>query len=112
MALNRHFAEANQVQLPVPNGAESGDPVVIGEGDLHGVLLVDEGDSEEGFATVQLDGAFRFELDGPIDAGDAVTGAAVGATEVNNGDDSTTFGIALQSLENGETAEIPIRLSN
>jgi len=112
MALNRYFAEANQVSLPVPNGAESGDPVVIGTGDLHGVLLVDEGDSEEGFATVQLDGAFLFELDGPIDAGDSVTGALVGATEHLDGDDSTVFGVALKSLENGETAEIPVRLSN
>lgn len=110
MALNRHYAEANQVSLPVPNGALSGDPVCIGG--LHAVLLVDEGDSTEGEATVQLDGAFRFELTGPINAGEAIQGTDIDAAEHLGGDDTQTFGHALISLANGVTADVPVRLAN
>jgi predicted RecA/RadA family phage recombinase len=102
VALNRHFAEANQVSLPVEEGTESGDPIVIGE--LNAVALVDRQD--DGEATCQLDGAFRFEVTGPFSAGDAVTAAEVGGTG------SSTFGHVLEDVANGETREVPVRLSN
>lgn len=109
MATNRAYAEGNQISLPVPDGTESGDPVCVGA--LNAVALVDQQDDDE--ATCQLDGAFYFPLDGPVDAGDVVTGADIGASEINGGDDSKTFGVALRSVANGETDVLtPVRLSN
>lgn len=105
MALNRAYAEANQIKVPVPADTESGDPVVVGE--LNGVALIDEQD--DGEATCQFDGAFYFELTGPISAGDPVTVTDVGA---EGGTGSDTFGHALTDVASGVTTDVPVRLSN
>lgn len=108
MAKNRIREECNQISLPVPAGTVSGDPVAVGE--LNGVALTDRGAWTENEATCQLDGSFGFELTGPVAPGDAVTRDEVNAKGDASG--SGTFGHAVGSLANGETAVVEVRLSN
>lgn len=108
MALNRYLADANNVSLPVPNGTESGDPLVIGG--LPCVALIDQQD--DGNATVQTDGAFLFDVTGDSggpDAGDIVYLQGDGSIDIDSGN-GDRFGYALAPVENGQTTEIPVKI--
>lgn len=107
MALNRVRAEANQLALPVPDGAESGDPLVIG--DLPCVCLVDEGQWTEGEATVQCDGSFRLLVGVATDPGDIIywhDGSPDTLNKTASG--GKRFGYALETQSGSGEIEVKI----
>lgn len=108
MALNRVRAEANQVSVPVPAGTVSGDAVAVGE--LNGVALCDRGEWTTDEATIQLDGSFAFEMDGPITVGQVITRNQVNARGAPAG--GGTFGHALTALAGGVTGDVEVRVAN
>lgn len=108
MARNRHYAEATQFPLPVPEATESGDALVIG--DLPCVALTDRDD--DGEATVQTDGAFLFPVtgdDGAVGAGDLVYIDGSGDL-TNDASGNTRFGYALEAVGSGSTTTIPVKV--
>lgn len=68
MALNEVFKVGKSISLPVGTGVESGDPVRLGV--LNGVAIVDAGSgfNAEGWASVDLFGGHKFEIDGGEEA--------------------------------------------
>ena len=72
MALNQVYDEADPLKVPVPEGTESGDPVLIGK--LPGTALTDRGD--DGEATVKFGGGFRHPVTGKN--GESNSAVAVG----------------------------------
>lgn len=62
MAKNQVFAPSKTRSLPVADGTESGDPVIVGS--IVGVALTSkgEGGNAAGNATVALDGAFDLPI--------------------------------------------------
>lgn len=107
MALNEHLADADQVSLPVPDGTESGDPLVIGG--LPCVALIDQQDDDT--ATVKCNGAFRFDVTGDSSgpgAGDIVYLQSDGSIDNDSGGDR--FGYALEDAPVNGTAEIPVKI--
>lgn len=111
MAQNVVREEANQVELPVPAGTKSGDPVAVGQ--LNGLALTDRDAWTAGSATVKLNGSVRLSITGP--GGGLAVGAAVSRDLVNAvGDAAGTgvFGHLLEPIGAGVTAEVEIRISN
>lgn len=87
MALNEIYKVASELVFPVADTVKSGDLVVVGG--IHGVAQQDAVTGEDGntYATLKLDGVFKFTTSDAFDAGDVayVTGAgAVTATASGN----------------------------
>jgi predicted RecA/RadA family phage recombinase len=116
MAKNRVYAEAHELSLPVPEGAKSGDPVVVG--DLPGVLLIDRRpatDPRAGTATLQFDGAYKFPVEGKkkggnqkIEPGQKVFLLA-GKLSANN-EEGKFFGYALEEVASAATTVIIVKV--
>jgi len=121
VALNRVREHATRLRLPVPDGTESGDPLVIGG--LPCVAVTDKnedagdmGDADDGCASVQTDGSWAFPVKGEDDnsnqaiaVGDIVYIDSDGEMNVDavNGD---RFGYALGVVESGATTEIEVKI--
>lgn len=112
MALNRKREKATQLSLPVPEGTESGDPLLVG--DLPCVALVDRND--DGESTCQTDGSFVLSVDADaaaIEIGDELFTDGAGA--VTNDDDSGAnghFGYALGAVDNTESDSIEVKIGH
>lgn len=112
LALNREYAEADHIPMPVPEGTESGDPLVIGA--LPCVAEIDR--QPDGMATVDCHGAYRFPVVGKnkagekaIEAGDIVYLMADGTINVNN-EEGERFGYALAPVTKNKTETIPVKV--
>lgn len=111
MATNREKESANRLSLPVPDGTESGDPLVIGE--LACVAVTDKSEWTTGDASVQTDGSFKLEV-----VGDDGSPAAIAAGDVvfldsgvlSSDDSGDRFGYALEPVGSGETATIEVKI--
>ena len=116
MATNEVFEPVGKLSLPVPDGTESGDFVLV-FGEIPGVALTDEGDGGNGdnVASVAINPKWVFEFDvnaaaAAIDVGDRVyvDGAALNDDNVNG----TLFGWALEAVANGATTTIRVLLAD
>lgn len=111
MATNVHFAQGDNLSLPVPNNTDSGAPVRVGS--LNGVAMTAEGDggNPSGSASVQLVGVFDLEVTGAVtNVGDPVYITSAGALNVTAADNDL-FGHALASKA-AAASVIPVRVSN
>lgn len=95
MATNNRIAWHESHSLPVAEGVEANDPVIVGA--LVGVALTDRGagGNEDTFATVAVDGVFDLEVTGALAAaGTAVYITSAGAlTATASG--NTLFGYSV-----------------
>ena len=87
MALNEIYKVASELVFPVASTVKSGDLVVVNG--IHGVAQQDAVTGEDGntYATLKLDGVFKFATEDTIEAGEKVyvTGAgAVTSTATGN----------------------------
>lgn len=111
MATNVHFAEGNNLSLPVLSGTKSGDAVRVGS--LNGVAMTARGDGGNATenASVQLEGVFDLEVTGAItDVGDPVYITSAGALNVTEASNDL-FGHAIAS-KGASASTIPVRVSN
>jgi predicted RecA/RadA family phage recombinase len=114
MALNRVRERAFQVSVPVAEGVESGDPVLVGA--MPGVALIDRGKDTPGEATVQFVGSFEFEVAGTekeakekaIAVGDPIY-IKEGKLSADSG--GTLFGYALGTVAKGKTEAIEVKIA-
>lgn len=79
MALNEIYKVASELVFPVANTVVSGDLVVVGG--IVGVAQADAVTGEDGntYATLKLDGVFKFETEDDFAAGDAAYVTSAGA---------------------------------
>lgn len=109
-------SEGIRISLPTASGAESGDPMVLGN-HTPCVLLTDADDDSPYYATVQTEGVFRLSVKGydgssnmPIDVFGPVYYNS-GADPVLNADDSGLFfGVAFDAVDTGTTGTIRVKL--
>lgn len=120
MSTNEVFEPVGKLSLPVPDGTESGDFVLV-FGEIPGVAETDEGDggNADNHATVAINPKWVFDIavvgaDGAgnaaIDIGDRVyvDGAVINA-DVTNGD---FYGWALEAVASGATTTIRVLLAS
>ena len=103
MALNRKYANANEIALPVASGVVSGKAVAVGQ--IPGVALIDR--DSDGEATLQFDGAFNLLVKG-LGNSDANTAVAIGDIvyiqangDVSKNSAGVRFGYALGGVASG-----------
>lgn len=119
MALNRVYAEANQLVLTptVAPGARalSGDPVLVGE--LPGAMLTDADNTlaNRGRGTVQMDGAFEFPVYGSDGAADVAMDEGeivyMGDDGVLSADDTgVRYGYVLRPVTAGRRDPILVKV--
>lgn len=109
MAKNRHLEEARYVELTVPEGTVSGDPVVVGQ--IPAVAVIDR--QADGKATCQRDGAYHLDVKGvekegkeaAIAEGDIVF-LKEGVLSVDN--TGVRFGYAGAPVVKNKTENIPV----
>lgn len=107
MAKNTKLYRADNLELEVGSGIESGDAVAVG--DIVGVALTDANDDD--IATIRTTGTATFKVeanDGDIELGDIVyydDGDIVGDDTGN-----VRFGYALEEVGDGETEEIEVKI--
>lgn len=121
MASNQVFDHGDAVSLPVPAGTKSGDAVRVGE--LNGVALTDRannsdpksatynfgGGNPDGFASIRLAGAFKFDVEFEAAPGDPVYLGGNGLTDDST--DADLFGHALTSKA-AAPGPLTVRLAN
>lgn len=112
MAKNRRFYPAHHLELPVPSGWVSGDPVIVG-GTLPGVCTTDR--DAAGNASVAMAGAYLLTLTTPTGAvaiGTAVYGAA-GSKVLNDVLTARVlFGHVVEgALNAGVTGQVTVKIS-
>lgn len=110
MAKNRHLEAARYVELTVPEGTVSGDPVVVGQ--IPAVAVIDR--QADGKATCQRDGAYFLDVTGKnkagekaIEEGDIVYLMADGTINVNS-EEGKRFGYAGAPVVKNKTENIPV----
>lgn len=113
MAKNLVYPDGWRLELTVPPGTKSGDPVVVGE--LTGVALIDR--QADGKATVDLHGVYALEVKGyagsankAISVGDPVYFDESATPKLNANSAKTLFGYAYEEVASGATATIPVIL--
>ena len=122
MATNRVYAEGRFLYLEVPEGTESGDPVVVG--DIPGVALTDR-DSEDK-ATIDTSGAYKLTVNAKEYDTDAYANKAVSIGDIvyhdednpdegdlnvaEDADNAVRFGYALEAVNAGEEEEILVKI--
>lgn len=112
MATNRVREHATRLALPVPDGTVSGDPLVL-SGGLPCVAVVDQDAWTEGEASVQTDGSFRFPVTAEaneISPGEIIYRETADGDLTNDSSGAERFGYALETVANGETAEIEVKI--
>ena len=110
MATNVHYAQGDNLSLPVKSGTKSGAPVQVGS--LTGVAMtnVGEGGNPSGSASVQLVGVFDLTVEGAVtNVGDPVYIASDGKLNVTDTND--LYGHALASKA-AAAGVVPVRVSN
>lgn len=102
MATNVIFEDGNNLSLPVAQGTQAGDPVLVGAdltSGLVGIALTDEGGgvgNADGYASVQLEGVVDISVTGAV----TVVGAPVyitAANVVNVTNTNVLYGHALET---------------
>lgn len=119
MAKNMAFKEGRCLNLAVPEGTVSGDPVCVGE--FCGVALIDR--QSDGAATVDLGGVYNLSVaaidnsgtegadaDKAVAIGDKIYFASGDTPKLSKRADGTYFGIAYGAITAGETATTPIKI--
>ena len=102
MATNEIFKEANHLSLPVPANTKAGVAVRIGV--LNGFTEVAEGEGVgniDGYASINLEGAFKVEVDGALTKGQAVYITSAGALTATAGTNAV-FGASLSAKGTGK----------
>lgn len=106
MATNQRFMPGDRINVPVPEGTVSGDPVVIGS--LPGVAVTSR--DTDGNATVWFDGVWDLDVTGAVTTiGAPVYLASSGLNAANSGSD-TLFGYALATKTAAEST-IPVKIA-
>jgi hypothetical protein len=116
MARNEVFEPVGKLSVPVPEGTESGDFVLVFD-EIPAVALTDEGDggNADNHATVALNPKWVFEhpvnaAGAAIDIGDRVF---LDGTDLNDDNVNGTFyGWALEAVANGATTTIRVLLAD
>ena len=111
MATNELFRDGDTLNLPVPAGTQSGDPVKVGS--LVGVAITNrgEGGNPSTHATVRRKGAFHLAVSGAITAiGDPIYFVAADGTLTGTATGNTLYGYALKSKGAG-AGNIPVVLA-
>lgn len=96
MAKNLRYSHFDHVNLPVPEGTVSGDPVRVGA--IAGVAKIDR--QADGTATVWLDGSYDFEVAGALTVGQVVYISTAGALTATAGTNNP-FGVAAVAKGSG-----------
>lgn len=114
MAKNMIYKDANVLEIVVPAGITSGDPVVVNN--ITGVALTDR-DATSGKATVKFNAVFDLSVKAINDDGNSavaigdiifwLTGDTPKLSKKNSG---TAFGIALETITEAETDTIKVML--
>lgn len=111
MATNELFRDGDTLNLPVPAGTTSGDPVKVGS--LVGVALTDRGagGNSSTYATVKRKGVFQLGVSGAISAiGDPIYFVAADSTLTGTATGNTLYGYALKS-KGADAGNIPVVLA-
>lgn len=112
MAKNRKFdVNGCPLELPVPEGTKSGDPVVVGQ--IPGVALIDR--QSNGKATCDTGGVYNLSIKGAnkagnkkIEPGDIIFKKG---SELNvNNEEGIRFGYAMEEVASGATTVIPVKI--
>jgi predicted RecA/RadA family phage recombinase len=107
MALNRVREHATRLALPVPDGTESGAPLVIGS--LPCVAVTDQDEWTEGEASVQTDGSWRLEVGVATDVGDEIFWHDGNPDTLNKtASGGKHFGYALEAQGAGGVIEVKV----
>lgn len=114
MAKNQVYHHPDRLELTVPSGRVSGDPVVVGQ--IPGVCLNDR--QTDGKATVATAGVFTLSVKGEGAAGAAAVAEGdllyyeSGQTPPVNKDatNGVRFGYALEAVASGTTATIKVKV--
>jgi len=113
MTTNMIYKKGDVLEIAVPSGITSGDPVVVGN--LTGVALTDR--DSDGNASVKFNGVFDLS----VEAIDGSGNSAVAVGDViywTTGDDpvlnkktsGTIYGVALEAITAGSTDTINVKL--
>lgn len=116
MSKNKELDIGSNIQVPVPEGTESGDPVLLGDQGLCGVA--ETGRNSDGNATVVMppSAVYRIPVEGKgkeanqvIDQFDKVfiDGEVVNADATNG----TFFGWVLDKVASGKTETVRVKLA-
>lgn len=119
MARNIIFEAVSTLSLPVPDGTESGDPLVLFSGKLPCIALTDEGEggNDDNFATVGVSGAVwvaELSVHGEDASGNAAISIGDPISIDSDGEfnkDTTNgaeWGIALGAVSSGATTTIRV----
>lgn len=115
MAKNMYHQEGRTIELPVPAGTVSGDPVAVGK--LAGVALQDR--DSAGNSTVDTRGAYLLPVkainntgNSAIAVGDDLYYVAEDTPKISKKVSGTFMGRALGAVLAGEAATIPVRLGD
>lgn len=113
MSLNQVYDDAHQLEVPVPEGTESGEALLVGV--IPGVAQTDR--NAAGEATVRFKGAFRLavvskegETNKTTAVGDAIFITGAGVLEKKSSG-NTLFGYALETIGSGATKEIVVKIA-
>lgn len=119
MATNEVFEPVGKLSLPVPDGTEAGDALLVFDL-IPAVALTDEGagGNADDHATCAINPAWVFDI--PVKGEDGAGNAAVSVGEVvyvdTDGEinvdltNGTVFGIALEAVSSGATTTIRVLL--
>ncbi|CAM3776963.1 DUF2190 family protein [Alkalicoccus chagannorensis] len=103
MAKNKVYIQAEKLYLAVPEGTESGDPVVVG--DLPAVAVTDADEDDK--VSVDTTGAYKLAVTGAVEEGDALY-FADGALSADDAEGASPhFGYALEA---GEDEDITVKV--
>ena len=107
MAKNQHLRHALHIELPVPSGTKSGDPVKVGA--FVGVTITDR--DAAGNATVWRDGSWHLTVDGAVSGPGVPVYKAEGSTTLTTtATGNTLFGYAL-APKSAAAATIPVAVA-
>lgn len=113
MAKNRVHANGDHLDLTVPSGKVSGDPVAVGQ--IPGVCVVDR--QADGRATVQMNGVYTISVKGidqsgnsAVAEGDILYYTGADTPPVSKKNTGVRFGYALEAVNSAATASIKVRL--
>lgn len=111
MAKNIRFEDAIRLDLPVPSGTVSGDPVLVGI--IPGVAVTDR--DTDGNATVSIAGGCVADIDLASAVVTTVGGpvfiTAAGTVSATSAANSAVYGAALAAKASGAAATIPVLLA-
>ena len=113
MATNMIYKKGDVLEIAVPSGITSGDPVVVNN--ITGVALTDR--DSDGNASVKFDGVFDLSVKGidtdgnsAVAIGDIIYWVSGDTPKLSKKNSGTAFGVALETISSGSTDTIKVKL--